>query len=94
MGDYPLFTAGAFFHEIRVVVFSVEAAAGSNVGEGVVHDAAIASAVVGCVAVDELLLRECCEVSCNDLVDSLDCCYCRECPAATCIHPFHILVTI
>ena len=38
-----MFVAGDLFREIRVVIFSVETAARNSVGEGVVHDAAIAS---------------------------------------------------
>lgn len=38
----------------------MKAAAGHNVGKGVVHEAAIAAAVVSCVAVNQFLFRQFC----------------------------------
>uniref|UniRef100_A0A0A8Y7N5 Uncharacterized protein n=1 Tax=Arundo donax TaxID=35708 RepID=A0A0A8Y7N5_ARUDO len=82
-GGGGLVVAVALLHEVRVGLLRAQAAAAGDVGEGVVHDAAVAAVVAVGAAVDELLLRQRRQVPRHDGVDALHRRHRREGPAAT-----------
>lgn len=53
---YPLLLAGAFFHEVRVVILSVDPAIRNDECKSIVHQTSAASFIEYCVAVDQFLL--------------------------------------
>ncbi|BAS91899.1 Os05g0108450 [Oryza sativa Japonica Group] len=74
--------AVALLHGVRVRLLRAQPAGGGDVGEGVVHEAAIAPVVPVRAAVDQLLLRQRRQVPRHDRVDPLHRRHRRERPAA------------
>ena len=75
----------AFLHDIRVVFFLVKSTIGDNVGKCIVHKASIATIVVSSITINQLLLGEWSQISCNNLVYTFHCSNSWKCPATTCI---------
>ena len=68
---------------VRIVLLRVDSTIVNDELESVVHEATIATGIVGSVAVHQLLLGEGDELAGDDLVDSLHCSYGGEGPATS-----------